>query len=96
MADAEKKRRRAPERPRASEGQAAGLPHRIDHECLDLCPICRTADVLRATVPPEVQEHWHAWQREALLAVRAMLDHYLEGLEGKGPRGVAVEDIEIE
>ncbi len=32
----------------------------------------------------------------ALLALRALLDHYLEGLEGKTGGAVAVEEIPID
>jgi hypothetical protein len=68
----------------------------IEFECLDFCPICRTADVLRATMPAEFQDHWHAWQREVLLAVRSLLDHYIEHVDA-GRRGVVpVEDIPVE
>jgi hypothetical protein len=68
-----------------------------DHQCLEFCPICRTADVVRAAVPPEAREHWQAIQRDGLLAARAMLDHYLRHLDAQPPGGGApVEDIPIE
>jgi hypothetical protein len=73
-----------------------GAPKRIEQQCLDFCPICRTADVVRATMPPEFQEHWRAWQREMLLAVRSLVDHYVEHLERQPRRGVSIEDIPIE
>jgi hypothetical protein len=70
------------------------------HECVEWCPICRTADVLRASTPPEVREQLHSVQRDALVAMRALLDAYLERT-GDGPeagrrRDSAVEDIPIE
>ena len=68
----------------------------IEHQCVEFCPICRTADVLRATLPQEFQEHWHALQRERLLAVRALLDHYIQHLEAQRPATPPVEDIPIE
>jgi hypothetical protein len=68
----------------------------MEFECVEFCPICRTADVLRATMPPEFQEHWHAWQREALLAVRSLLDHYIEHVESEQRSAVPVEDIPVE
>lgn len=68
----------------------------VEFECVEFCPICRTADVLRATMPPEFQEHWHAWQREMLLAVRALLDHYIEHVESERRKTAPVEDIPIE
>jgi hypothetical protein len=63
---------------------------------VDWCPICRTADVVRATLPPEVREQWHTLQRDALHALRATIDAYLErsGQEGAAER-VSVEDIPI-
>ena len=70
--------------------------HGIDFECVDFCPICRTADVLRATMPAEFQDHWHAWQREILLAMRTLLDHYIEHVETRRSSAVSVEDIPIE
>jgi hypothetical protein len=71
-------------------------PGPIEHQCLEFCPICRTADVLRAALPPEAREHWHSLQREGLLAARAMLDHYLHHLESQPSGGAPVEDIPIE
>jgi hypothetical protein len=78
-------------RPAASE-HARGM----ELECVDFCPICRTADVLRATMPAEFQEHWHAWQKEILLAMRTLLDHYIEHVETRRSTSVSVEDIPIE
>jgi hypothetical protein len=69
---------------------------RIEHQCLEFCPICRTADVVRAALPPEAREHWHALQREGLLAARAMLDHYLHHLDAQPSGEAPVEDIPIE
>ena len=67
-----------------------------EYQCVDFCPICRTADVLRVALPDEFQEHWHALQREGLLAARTLLDHYLQHLEARQSRPVNVEDIPIE
>jgi hypothetical protein len=74
----------------------AGEGGRIEHQCLEFCPICRTADVVRAALPPEAREHWHALQREGLLAARAMLDHYLRHLDAQPSGGSPVEDIPVE
>jgi hypothetical protein len=68
------------------------------HQCVDLCPICRGAEILRATSTPELRGGWQSVQREALVTMRAMIDYYLERLEemdgaGAGPR---VEEIPIE
>jgi hypothetical protein len=50
-------------------------------QCVELCPICRGADVLRATATPELRGQWQSVQREALVTMRAMIDHYLERLD---------------
>ena len=50
-------------------------------ECVEWCPICRTADVLRATAPPELRDQWQSVQREALLTMRSLIDTYLERID---------------
>ena len=69
-----------------------------EHECLDWCPICRTADVLRGTTPDEVREQVTHVQHDALVALRAVLNAYIERLEQAEGRTAArrVEDIPIE
>ena len=84
-------RERPGERPSASDPH----PHR-SFECVEWCPICRAADVLRATAPPELRDQWQAVQREALLTTRALIDTYLERLDGERQRGPRVQDIPIE
>ncbi len=68
----------------------------IEFQCLDFCPICRTADVLRATVPEEFRDHLHSLQREGLLAMRALLDHYIQHIERERAQAEPIEDIPIE
>lgn len=64
--------------------------------CLAFCPICRTAEILRATASDELREGWHAVQREALLTMKALVDHYVERLADEpAERGPRVEDIPI-
>jgi hypothetical protein len=80
------------------QGGAGGAegPHR--HECVEWCPICRGAEVMRATTPPELREQWQTVQRDALVMVRALIDAYLDRL-GDGSRrraGHRVENIPIE
>ena len=83
--------------PTGDPGAGAHAPRpAIEFQCVDFCPICRTADVLRATMPAEFQDHWHAWQREVLLAMRSLLDHYIEHVDAQRHRVVPVEDIPIE
>lgn len=68
----------------------------IESECVEFCPICRGADVLRATMPAEFQEHWQAWQKEMLLTMRSLLDHYIHHIETQRPGAASVEDIPID
>jgi hypothetical protein len=46
-------------------------------------------------VPLELQEQMNALQRELLLTIRALIDWYLERLEGSR-RPTVVEDIPID
>lgn len=66
-------------------------------QCVEWCPICRLADVWRANATPELREQWSSVQRELLLAVRSLADHYLDR-DDRDPerRGPHVEDIPIE
>jgi hypothetical protein len=67
-------------------------------QCVELCPICRGADVLRSTSSPELRGQWQSVQREALLTMRTMIDHYLERLDHaeRAERGPRVQEIPIE
>ncbi|MET0958221.1 MAG: hypothetical protein ABWZ18_06875 [Solirubrobacterales bacterium] len=67
------------------------------HQCIELCPICRGAEVLRATSSPELRGQWQTVQREALITMRTMIDHYLERLdEYESERGPRVQEIPID
>jgi hypothetical protein len=68
----------------------------MEFQCLEFCPICRTADVLRATMPDEFRDHVHNLQREGLLAMRTLLDHYIQHLERQRASAAPIEDIPIE
>lgn len=71
--------------------------HRADGQrCLELCPICRAADILRAGGPPELRGQLSDFQREALLTLRALIDHYIERLDERPEAGGRVEDIPID
>jgi hypothetical protein len=50
---------------------------------------------MRRVVPLELQEQVNALQRELLLTIRALIDWYLERLEGS-QRATVVEDIPID
>ena len=67
-------------------GQEADPPVEpaADHQCLDWCPICRGADILRATVTPELQDQFNAVQRDALLMAQALIEAQLERM--RSPR----------
>ena len=91
--------RHGDEPPRGGPGNGSGgtSASTDDHECVEWCPICRTADVVRAGTPPELRDQWQSLQRDALVTLRALLDAYLERL-GEQPRraDARVEDIPIE
>jgi hypothetical protein len=91
---------RQPRFPRAEAfwGETTGgaRERSVDFQCVDFCPICRAADVLRATMPDEFQENWHALQKETLLAMRSLLDHYIHHVESQRSGTSPVEDIPIE
>jgi hypothetical protein len=62
--------------------------------CLEWCPICRTADVLRET---SSTEQWQSIQRDALVTMRALIDKYLESLdEGHAADPPPPEEISVE
>ena len=84
--------------PRAENGERSnGHAEAGSHECLDWCPICRGADVLRATAPPELRGQLQSLQRDALVTMRALLDAYIERSESaRGREDVRVEDIPID
>lgn len=65
-------------------------------QCVEWCPVCRAADVLRAGASPELRGQWHAVQREALVTMRALIDHYLERLAAERESERRVEEIPIE
>ncbi|HET6831014.1 MAG TPA: hypothetical protein VFH44_06645 [Solirubrobacterales bacterium] len=68
-------------------------PHHADPRCLELCPICRGAEILRGAGGPELRGQLDDVGREALLTLRALVDHYLERLESR-PKGAAAERVE--
>jgi hypothetical protein len=68
-------------------------------QCVELCPICRGADVLRANGSPELRDQWQSVQRETLVTMRALIDHYLARLddaEAAAAHGPKVEEIPVE
>jgi hypothetical protein len=62
------------------------------HACLEWCPICRSADLLRATTPPEAIGQVQAIQQEAVNVLKAFLTAYGErggtgGTDAQGRTG---------
>jgi hypothetical protein len=61
----------------------------------DLEPFLAFAQALRDLIPPELQRRLLAALRELLLALRALIDWYLERLERRREQSVEVQDIPI-
>jgi hypothetical protein len=61
----------------------------------ELDPFVALAQALRDLVPPELQRRLVAAIRELLLALRALIDWYLERLERRREQAVEVQDIPI-
>lgn len=73
----------------ADDGPERGHGHGHDGECLEWCPICRSAELIRTAVPPELRDQAEAFQREAVNVLKAFLSAYAErtaaGGDGNGP-----------
>jgi hypothetical protein len=50
---------------------------------------------VRHTFPPEVRAQLEEVQRDALMALRTIIDHYLERIDGSERPASRVEDIPI-
>ncbi len=61
----------------------------------ELDPFVGLVQALRDLVPPELQRRLVAAIRELLLALRALIDWYLEHLERRRAQAVEVQDIPI-
>jgi hypothetical protein len=61
----------------------------------DLDVLVQLLRSLRDLIPPELQRRLAAALREVLLALRALIDWYLERLEQRREKPVEVEDIPI-
>jgi hypothetical protein len=61
----------------------------------DLEPFVALVQALRDLIPPELQRRLVAALRELLLALRALIDWYLERLERRREQSVEVQDIPI-
>lgn len=58
-------------------------------------PLVSFVQAVRELIPPELQRRLVAALRELLLALRALIDWYLERLERRREQSVQVEDIPI-
>jgi len=70
--------------------------HPGDSRCLELCPICRGAEILRGAGGPELRGQLDDVGREALLTLRSLVDHYLERLDQREGDAGRVEHIPID
>ena len=72
--------------------------HSSQRECLELCPICRAADILRRThAPDDLKDSWQDVQREALLTMKSVIDRAVERMDSApAEHGPQVEDIPID
>jgi hypothetical protein len=61
----------------------------------DLDPFITLVHALRDLIPPELQRRLVAALRELLLALRALIDWYLDRLERRREQAVEVQDIPI-
>ena len=75
------------EHSQAASGEAAAGADEHGAECVEWCPICRTMDVLRASTTPEMREGWEDIQREALLTLRTLAEHYVQRADEQEPAG---------
>lgn len=54
-------------------------------ECLEWCPVCRSADLIRTAAPSDVKSQLEAIQSEAFNVMRAFLAAYSEKTSGVWP-----------
>jgi len=75
------------------------------HEgCLEWCPICRSAELFKNTVSPELRQQAESIQHEAIGMLKAFLDAYSEKAGGgpgpdqdpEGPDTPRVTDIPVD
>ncbi|MGO9890972.1 MAG: hypothetical protein ACLP0L_24150, partial [Solirubrobacteraceae bacterium] len=61
----------------------------------ELDPLVALVQAMRDLIPPDLQRRLIAAFREVLLALRALIDWYLERIEHKREQGFEVQDIPI-
>jgi hypothetical protein len=84
------------EAPYADADESGALPPpRFAQPRLDFRPLFMVLDAIRRGLPRELEEQFVALLREILMALRALIDWYLERLERR-PAEPRVEDIPID
>ena len=61
----------------------------------ELDPLVALVQAVRDLIPPDLQQRLIVALREMLLALRALIDWYLERLDSRREQGVEVQDIPI-
>ncbi len=61
-----------------SAPQENGSQPESSHECLEWCPICRSAELLKASSSPEIRQQIHAIQNEAITILKVFAATYAE------------------
>lgn len=74
-------RARAGRSNRTSDDRGRGS-HSSGQECLEWCPVCRSADLIRTTAPADMKTQLEAIQHEAFNVMRAFLNAYSEKTAG--------------
>jgi hypothetical protein len=82
---------------RESRDGGGGEETPSEHQCLEWCPICRGADVVRASTPPELRDQLESIQRDGLAMIKALIDAYVaKQAESAPPASRDVEDVPID
>jgi len=82
-------------RTHAEEEPPASQPREQQEEgqhCLEWCPICRSADIVRSTAPPDAIGQVQAIQNEAVGVLRSFLALYAERSGQTGGDTAGAED----
>jgi hypothetical protein len=71
--------------------------HTEGRQCVGFCPICRSAELLRAFATPELRSAWNEFQHELTRALRAAAARYAESGESEqADPGERITEIPIE
>ena len=65
----------------SGSGEGHGRPG-SGQECLEWCPICRSAELVRTAAPPDLKSQLEAIQNEAFNVMRAFLNAYSDKTSG--------------